>query len=152
MLVETQLSDALADDVYVPAAVFFEAWAGAVLAQQCVADAELLVRVVDANESQSLNKDYRDKDAPTNVLSFALDAPEFITPRMLGDVVICAEVVEFESHAQGKSRDAHWAHMVVHGVLHLLGFDHQDDKQAQQMEALEIEIMRVLGFASPYES
>jgi len=152
MLVETQLSDALADDIYVPAADFFEVWAGAALVQQCVGDAELLIRVVDANESQSLNKDYRDKDAPTNVLSFALDTPEFITPRMLGDLVICAEVVEFESREQGKSCDAHWAHMVVHGVLHLLGFDHQDDKQGQQMEALEIEIMQALGFASPYES
>ncbi len=152
MLVETQLSESLADKLYVPTNALFEKWAGAVLAQQSVGDAELHVRIVDKDESQSLNKAYRDKEAPTNVLSFTLEVPQFVRPRILGDLVICAEVVDAEARAQNKLPDAHWAHTVVHGVLHLLGFDHQDDEQARHMEGLEAKIMQTIGFANPYES
>lgn len=151
MLIEIQLSDRLAENVYVPSEELLQTWALTVFQKQSVDDVELFIRVVDKAESQGLNKDYRNKDAPTNVLSFPTDAPEYVVPRMLGDLVICAEVVDAESHAQDKSRDAHWAHMVVHGILHLLGFDHEDDDQAQQMEDLEIEIIQGLGFAKPYE-
>ncbi|MBL1433610.1 MAG: rRNA maturation RNase YbeY [Gammaproteobacteria bacterium] len=151
MLIEIQLSDRLAENVYVPSEELLQAWALTVFQQQSVDDVELFIRVVDKAESQGLNKDYRNKDAPTNVLSFPIDAPEYVVPRVLGDLVICAEVVDAESQAQDKSRDAHWAHMVVHGILHLLGFDHEDDDQAQQMEDLEIEIIQGLGFAKPYE-
>lgn len=151
MLIEIQLSDRLAENVYVPSEELLQTWALTVFQKQSVDDVELFIRVVDKAESQGLNKDYRNKDAPTNVLSFPIDAPEYVVPRVLGDLVICAEVVDAESHAQDKSRDAHWAHMVVHGILHLLGFDHEDDDQAQQMEDLEIEIIQGLGFAKPYE-
>lgn len=151
MLVETQLSEVLTENLYVPNAAQFQQWAVAALMQQAVGDAELVIRVVGVDESQSLNSTYRDKDAPTNVLSFAIDGPDYITPRALGDLVICAEVVDAEAQQQNKTRDAHWAHMVVHGVLHLLGFDHQSDNQAQRMESLEIEIMQGLGFANPYQ-
>jgi len=151
MPVEIQLSSSLADNVYVPSEELFVVWVGAVLRKQAIDEAELSIRIVDESESQNLNKEYRDKNTPTNVLSFPLDVPEYVIPRILGDLVICAEVVATESQAQDKPRDAHWAHMVVHGVLHLLGFDHQVDGQAQQMEGLEIGIMQGLGFANPYE-
>jgi len=149
MPVEIQLSSSLADNVYVPSEELLAVWVGAVLRKQSIDEAELSIRIVDESESQNLNKEYRDKNTPTNVLSFSLGVPEYVMPRILGDLVICAEVVAVESQAQDKPRDAHWAHMVVHGVLHLLGFDHQADEQAQQMEGLEIEIMQGLGFANP---
>ncbi|MBL4595698.1 MAG: rRNA maturation RNase YbeY [Robiginitomaculum sp.] len=151
MPVEIQLSSSLADNVYVPSKELFVVWVGAVLRKQAIDEAELSIRIVDESESQDLNKEYRDKNTPTNVLSFSLGVPEYVMPRILGDLVICAEVVAVESQTQDKPRDAHWAHMVVHGVLHLLGFDHQADEQAQQMEGLEIEVMQGLGFANPYE-
>ncbi len=151
MSLEIQLSSSLADNVYVPSEELFATWVDSVLRKQSIDEAELFIRIVDKVESQHLNKDYRDKDTPTNVLSFTLDVPECVIPRMLGDLVICAEVVVAESQAQNKPRDAHWAHMVVHGVLHLLAFDHKTDEQAQQMEGLETEIMQGLGFTNPYE-
>lgn len=151
MSVEIQLCEDLVDDVYVPSEKLLDAWACSVLQRQSIDNAELFIRVVGKAESQNLNKSYRDKDTPTNVLSFPLDAPEYIVPRMLGDLVICADIVEAESLEQKKLRDAHWAHMVVHGVLHLLGFDHQGDEQAQEMEEIEIAVMQELGFANPYE-
>ncbi len=126
----------------------FERWAGAAL--QGEAPAEVCIRIVDNDESQSLNHDYRGKDKPTNVLSFPFEAPEHVSLDLLGDLVLCAPVIAQESTEQNKPLAAHWAHMVVHGLLHLQGYDHLDDAEAEEMEALEIEIMHRLGFANPY--
>jgi probable rRNA maturation factor len=112
--------------------------------------AELVIRIVDEAESGRLNRDYRGKEGPTNVLSFPFEAPPGIELPLLGDLVICVQVVLREAAEQDKDSRAHWAHMVVHGVLHLLGYDHQDDAQAQRMEGLERDILEGLGFSDPY--
>jgi len=132
-----------------PSVAKFRHWARAALVGRR-RDAELTIRIVDAVESQALNRRYRGKDKPTNVLSFPAELPEDLGLPLLGDVVICREVVEGEAAAQGKPPDAHWAHMVIHGVLHLLGYDHQTDEEASSMEALEAGIMADLGWPDPY--
>ena len=114
------------------------------------AEAEVTVRIVDDAESQQLNFDYRSKDKPTNVLSFPFQCPPGIELPLLGDLVICAPVVAAEAAEQHKSLQAHWAHMVVHGCLHLLGFDHINDDDAEQMEAEEVTILQQLGITNPY--
>ncbi len=115
-------------------------------------NAEVTIRIVDEAESQQLNFDYREKDKPTNVLSFPFQQPPGIEELpLLGDLVICAQVVEREATEQNKPVAAHWAHMVVHGCLHLLGFDHITEDEAQEMEAEEIQILADLGFPNPYE-
>ena len=115
-------------------------------------DAEISIRIVDEAESQALNRDYRGNDRPTNVLSFPMELPEEFNMPMLGDLVICAPVVEREAREQHKSLREHWAHMVIHGMLHLQGYDHINDEQASEMEGLEISLLHQLGFANPYES
>ncbi|OOF08807.1 MULTISPECIES: rRNA maturation RNase YbeY [unclassified Salinivibrio] len=112
--------------------------------------AEVTIRLVDEGESQSLNRDYRGKDKPTNVLSFPFDAPPGIDIDLLGDLIICRQVVEREAEQQGKQLMDHWAHMVVHGSLHLLGYDHIEDDEAEQMEALERDILATMGVPDPY--
>ena len=113
--------------------------------------AEVTVRIVDEEESQQLNFDYREKDKPTNVLSFPFELPPGVDELpLLGDLVICAQVVAAEAAEQGKEQHHHWAHMVVHGCLHLLGFDHINDEDAEQMEAEEILILQQLGIKNPY--
>ena len=119
---------------------------------------ELSVRIVDEDEITSLNKQYRNKDKPTNVLSFPFAFAEEVGNSeieleipLLGDIVICAQVVANEAQEQQKLEQAHWAHMVVHGTLHLLGYDHIDESEAEEMEALEINIISGLGFPNPYE-
>ena len=115
---------------------------------------ELSVRVVDEAESAELNEHYRHKTGPTNVLSFPADIPAELAGKMeqclLGDIAICAPVVIAEATAQTKSIESHWAHMTVHGVLHLLGYDHIDSQEAEHMEQLEIAILANLGFDNPY--
>lgn len=116
-------------------------------------DIEITLRIVDKDESQQLNRDYRGMDKPTNVLSFEFDMSfelDVDEPQYLGDLVVCAPVVAQEAKDQGKSLEAHWAHMIVHGCLHLQGFDHINDHEAEQMEALELQIMQRLGFDNPY--
>jgi len=113
-------------------------------------DAEVTVRIVDEAESQQLNSDYRGKDKPTNVLSFPFEVPEGIELDLLGDLLICKQVVEQEALAQQKPLNSHWAHMVIHGTLHLLGYDHIIDDEADVMESLETEIMLELQFEDPY--
>ncbi|MGV6825728.1 MAG: rRNA maturation RNase YbeY [bacterium] len=115
-----------------------------------VSQAEVVIRIVDESESQELNRNYRGIDGPTNVLSFNFDPPEGFESQHLGDIVICAPVVAREAQDQDKSPEAHWAHMVIHGLLHLLGFDHQDELQAQEMERTETQILNRLGFQNPY--
>ena len=114
-------------------------------------DTEMTVRIVDEAESAQLNQTYRHKPGPTNVLSFPFENPPGVSLPLLGDVVICAPVVEREADEQHKAPQAHWAHMVVHGTLHLQGYDHIAAKDAEQMEHLEVDILRQLGFSNPYE-
>lgn len=132
-----------------PAPQSFRRWVAAVLAGRRKR-AEVVVRVVDADESAALNATYRRKQGPTNVLSFPFEAPAGLEVPLLGDIVICAPVVAREALEQGKEERAHWAHMTVHGVLHLLGYDHLDDDQARVMEGLEREILAKLGYPDPY--
>jgi len=132
-----------------PADDVFQEWVEASL-QGRRDEAEVVIRVVDAAEIQALNMQYRQKDAPTNVLSFPSDLPEIVASSLLGDIVICASVVADEAQAQGKPLDAHWAHMIVHGVLHLVGYDHITEEDAQQMERLECSILSTVGVADPY--
>ena len=113
-------------------------------------DAELVVRIVDEGEGRELNRAYRGRDAPTNVLSFPFQPPAGIPCTLLGDVVLCAPVVIQEVRSQGRDLQAHWAHLVIHGVLHLRGFDHQDPAQAREMEAQEVQALARLGFPDPY--
>jgi len=114
-------------------------------------DAELTVRIVDEVEMRELNQQYRQKSGSTNVLSFPVDQDLPLEIPLLGDLVICAAVVEKEAREQDKSLQAHWAHMVIHGTLHLLGYDHIEDDQAAAMEQKEISILQELGFSNPYE-
>jgi probable rRNA maturation factor len=114
-------------------------------------DTELGIRIVDEEESRQLNHRYRHKDKPTNVLSFPADLPPELGLPLIGDLVICAPVVIREAREQHKSVEAHWAHMVIHGCLHLLGHDHEQEHEAEQMEALETTLMQQLGFPNPYE-
>ena len=122
------------------------------LASEIEEASELVIRVVDANESQKLNKTFRDKDYPTNVLSFPADIQLPEGPTILGDIAICLPVVKREADEQSKRFDQHFAHMVVHGCLHLMGYDHEDEDDADQMEAKEIGILENLGYPNPYRS
>ncbi len=114
---------------------------------------EITVRVVDTRESQELNANYRGKDKPTNVLSFPFENPPGLQQQLpiLGDLVVCAEVIANEAREQGKMLKAHWAHMIVHGSLHLLGYDHINESEALQMESLEIAILNSMAIVNPYE-
>ncbi len=134
-----------------PSEADVRAWAEAVLASRRE-HAEVVVRLVDEAESAELNSHYRGKQGPTNVLSFPFQAPPPVQSDLLGDVVICAPVVAREAREQGKEERAHWAHMLVHGLLHLLGYDHQKNAQAVEMETMETGILAGLGFADPYET
>lgn len=138
-----------ADASQLPSDEQFEIWVEAAL-QQRMSEAELSVRIVDEDESQALNLQYRGKDKPTNVLSFPCELPDGVELPLLGDLVICAQVVAKEALEQGKLLHAHWAHMVVHGTLHLLGYDHIEDGEAEEMEAIEIQVLLELGYPNPY--
>ena len=112
--------------------------------------AGLTIRIVDEPEAQRINREYRKRDYATNVLSFPAELPPELELPLLGDLVICAPVVARESAEQNKALEAHWAHMVLHGTLHLLGYDHIDDDEAEAMEALETRIITELGYSAPY--
>ena len=131
-----------------PTRAQFRRWVKAALSQ----DAEVALRIVDEEEGRTLNRDYRGKDYATNVLTFVYDDEFPGAERPLaGDIVLCAPVVAREALQQEKPVEAHYAHLTVHGVLHLQGYDHENDEQARQMEALETRIVTKLGYADPYE-
>ncbi len=126
-------------------------WVEAVLADaDRTGNTELTVRIVDEDEIRQLNQTYRHQTGPTNVLSFPFEAPPEVDLDLLGDLVIAAPVVAREAREQGKPEIAHWAHLVVHGTLHLLGLDHQTPAEAEAMEAREVRILQALGFPNPY--
>lgn len=139
----TQASD-------LPAEAQLRRWVELALRQR-TADSELTIRLVDAEEGQELNHTYRHKDYATNVLSFPAEVPEgLLDIPLLGDLVICVPVVEREAREQNKALEAHWAHLVIHGCLHLLGYDHIDDEEAEEMEGLERQLLAELGYPDPY--
>lgn len=148
MSVELDIQYAVADQQSVPDPQQLTIWAEK--AVQNSADVQISLRIVDEAESQMLNAEYRGKDRPTNVLSFPMEVPEEVGENLLGDLVICDAVVKREAVEQHKTAEAHWAHMVIHGVLHLQGYDHITDDQAEEMETLEIKYLEELGFDNPY--
>ena len=149
MIIDLQI--ACEQETDLPTAEQIEQWATAAVQPQSD-EVEMTVRIVDEAESHALNLNYRGKDRPTNVLSFPFEYPDEVELPLLGDLVICRQVVEREAQEQDKSVMAHWAHMVVHGSLHLLGYDHIEDDEAEEMESLETQIMTGLGFVDPYLS
>ena len=134
-----------------PSPVSFRKWAAAA-AKGRILRADLAIRIVDSKEGRALNRHYRGKDYATNVLSFPAELPEGVKLPLLGDLVICAPVVAKEAKEQGKALNDHYAHLTVHGALHLLGWDHEDDRDAECMEALEREILAGLGIEDPYRA
>ncbi len=143
----------------VPSQADMEAWLAGAQAEAGISTvglSEVGIRIVDEAESQSLNLNYRDKDQSTNVLAFPVSLPDITAwpsdmAIPLGDLVICAPVIEREAAEQGKELAEHWGHMLVHGMLHLLGYDHETETQAQTMESLEVRILRARGVQNPYE-
>ncbi len=164
MLVELQIAEDLTEVDSIPTKSEFEKWTGAI--KDADADSELTIRVVSEEEISELNQLYRDKTGTTNVLSFPFEVPDFgfdeeigdsqldefekMHMPLLGDLVICAAVVNREADEQNKSSDAHWAHMTIHGLLHLLGYDHTEQSDAEVMEKLEITLLSDLGYPTPY--
>ena len=132
-----------------PLAEQFQCWVDKALADH-PSDTEVVIRIVDKEESTKLNEQYRHKQGPTNILSFPFEVPEGVPLNLLGDLVICAPVVAEEAGAQSKPLENHWAHMVVHGILHLLGHDHIDEIDAEAMESKEIAILAQLNISNPY--
>ncbi|ERM61623.1 MULTISPECIES: rRNA maturation RNase YbeY [Vibrio] len=149
MSIELDLQLAVENEQGLPTEQDIQLWLNKTI-PQFQENAELTVRIVDTQESHQLNHEYRGKDKPTNVLSFPFEAPPGIELDLLGDLIICRQVVEKEAEEQNKPLLAHWAHMVVHGSLHLLGYDHIEDDEAEEMESLETEIMQTMGFEDPY--
>lgn len=143
----------IADKSRTPTSALLRKWASSALRKK-IKSAEMTIRIVDTDEMTQLNSTYRHKTGPTNVLSFPFMLPDEINTDIpiLGDIVICADVVNREANEQNKTQEAHWAHMIVHGVFHLLGFDHETDHEAEIMETLEIETLHHLGFVNPYET
>ena len=134
-----------------PADKIIENWAKQALDRQHK-DAEITLRIVDEEEGKQLNKNWRNKDYATNVLSFPVGEVIKQAPKLLGDIVICAPVVEREAREQKKELIAHWAHLIIHGILHLQGYDHEVEEEAEKMESLEINILKKIGYANPYET
>lgn len=157
MLTLVDIQKANEDGISSPPDEEFRRWVNASLELTLPADedadreTEVSIRIVDNEEMRELNQQYRQQDKTTNVLSFPSEFPEELNIPLLGDIVISAAVVESEAIEQNKSTEAHWAHMTVHGMLHLLGYDHIDDDEAQVMEALETRILESMGYPAPYQ-
>ncbi|MCR8921179.1 rRNA maturation RNase YbeY [Dasania sp. GY-MA-18] len=152
LYLDLQIADNLAPvAASLPSSAQLELWVAAALAGR-KDEAELTIRLVDEQEISQLNATYRHKDKATNVLSFPADLPEHIDIPLLGDIIICPAVVAAEAQQQQKTLTAHWAHMVIHGTLHLLGYDHIEEQQAVAMEAIETQLLADLGYPNPYLS
>ena len=149
MAIELDLQLAVESEEGLPSEQDFQLWLDKTI-PLFQPQAELTIRIVDEQESHQLNHAYRGKDKPTNVLSFPFEVPPGMEMDLLGDLIICRQVVEKEAEEQNKPLPAHWAHMVVHGSLHLLGYDHIEDDEAEEMESLETEIMQGMGYEDPY--
>lgn len=153
MTIQVDVQNACDDDTAPDISIVASWVVRAIEASGTVGVSEVSVRIVDADEICALNKQYRGKDLPTNVLSFPAGEVSGLPadiPVLLGDIVICASVVHDEATEQGKALADHWAHMLVHGTLHLLGFDHESDSQAAEMEALETTVLSDHGLTDPY--
>lgn len=153
--IELQLDVQLAieNDSNLPTEEQLILWATAALLNRTeYEEPELTIRIVDEDESQELNYEYRGKNKPTNVLSFPFEAPAHVPIPLLGDLIVCKQVVEREAIEQEKTLTSHWAHMIIHGCLHLLGYDHIDDEEAEEMEGIEKVLMAELGFEDPYKN
>lgn len=140
----------------IPSEIKFQLWVDCALGivGSEMQQPEVTIRVVSKEESRQLNSEYRQKDKPTNILSFPFEIPEMIPAEefseYLGDLVVCEDVLNLEASQQNKTLEAHWAHLVVHGILHLLSFDHIEENEAEEMESLEIKILAELGISNPY--
>lgn len=132
----------------IPAKKLFTNWVTTAIANN--KNYEIVIRIVDKQEITNLNKKYRKKNQPTNIIVFKFSPPPTITTNLLGDIVICASTVKLEAKAQHKTIISHWAHLTIHGTLHLLNYNHKNKKTAQKMETLEIKTLQALGFANPY--
>ncbi len=137
------------DNLSAPDSDKFGLWLNQV-AKKLNTTGEICIKIIDTTESQKLNNTYRGKNKPTNVLSFPSEFPDFVESSHLGDLAISAPIVEQEAQAQNKHVIDHWAHLTIHGCLHLLGYDHIEDTEADKMEALEIELLAELGIGNPY--
>lgn len=144
---QIETSAALSD---LPNEAQFQSWVDTALADQDK-EFEVVIRLVDEAESAQLNQDYRGKSGSTNILSFSFEVPDGLELNLLGDLVICAPLVEKEALEQHKPVEHHWAHLVIHGILHLRGYDHIDETEAEEMEAKEIEILQQLHISNPYQ-
>ncbi|WP_435277209.1 rRNA maturation RNase YbeY [Psychrobium sp. nBUS_13] len=148
MMIDLDLQIAC-DESGLPTQAQFITWLTAAL-KDVKPNAEVTIRLVEPEESQALNSEYRGKDKPTNVLSFEFDAPPMVELNLLGDLVICKSIIEQEAIEQEKALNDHWAHMVIHGSLHLLGMDHIKPDQALEMESLEKKVLSTLAIDDPY--
>ena len=141
----------ISDSSLMPRDEEFQLWAEKALIDYHQ-DTEILIRIVDTQEISDLNQQYRHKTGPTNILSFPFEVPEGIDGLdLLGDLVVCAEVLEHEAKAQNKKLKDHWAHIIIHGILHLIGYDHINDADAIEMEAKEIHLLQQLTIDNPYQ-
>lgn len=155
MQASIDLSSAIeSTNLFVPPIEEFELWVNTALQAPTIKTLpscpEVSIKIVDIDESQALNRDYRGKDKPTNVLSFPAEFPEGIDVPLLGDLAICAPVVTQEALEQNKEIKAHWAHMTIHGILHLMAYDHIEEDEANIMETLEIKLLHSLSYPNPY--
>ena len=139
-----------ADDYFIPGKDLFDTWLRSLEKTLNWQAGEITLRIVDQVESRALNQQFRQQDSPTNVLSFPSSVPQDIVPDYLGDIAICAPLIEQEAKQQHKTPNAHWAHMLVHGVLHLRGYNHIEQTEAEEMERLEVQILMNMGYPNPY--
>ncbi len=139
----------IASNTFIPSRYFLQRWVNKALSKQVTSN-QVNIRFVSKKESAELNNRYRHKRGPTNILSFPFEPPPGIYSAFLGDLVVCAALVNQQAKQQSKTRLAHWAHLVIHGCLHLIGYDHIHDKDANKMETLEIRLLKELGYENPY--
>lgn len=140
---------ALTSNTFIPSRYFLQRWVNKALSKQVGTNA-VNIRLVSKKESAALNSTYRHKNDPTNILSFPFEPPPGVSSAFLGDLVICAPLVNQQAKQQAKTPLTHWAHLVIHGCLHLIGYDHVHDKDATKMETLEIQLLEDLGYENPY--